>query len=122
MGYDFLRDGKYEAAEAQFKIALKRDTFNPFALNNLAAVAFQKGEIRNAIGYLADALKYSDRYLNKVEQTCFVGGMCNAVKPIKEVGPTSVITPIIKENKAKLEEALAKSPLPPKPSTPPPMK
>jgi tetratricopeptide (TPR) repeat protein len=119
--YDFIQAGKYDAAEEQLKIALQKDTFNPFALNNLAAITFQKGKIKEAIAYLADALKDSDKYYDKVEQTCFVGGMCNAVKPIGTVGTTSTITPIIKDNKAKLEKKLAESPLPPTPSTPPAM-
>uniref|UniRef100_A0A7V4G910 Tetratricopeptide repeat protein n=1 Tax=Desulfobacca acetoxidans TaxID=60893 RepID=A0A7V4G910_9BACT len=119
--YDFIQAGKYDAAEEQLKIVLKKDTFNPFALNNLAAIAFQKGQIKEAIAYLADALKDSDKYLDKVQETCFVGGMCNAVKPVGAVGATSSITPIIKDNKAKLEKKLAESPLPPTPSTPPAM-
>ena len=40
-GYDLMRAGKYEAAESEFKTALSRDRYNPFALNNLTAIRTQ---------------------------------------------------------------------------------
>lgn len=122
MGYDLMRDGKYEAAEAQFKLALKADSFNSFALNNLAALEEKKGKLKDAMAYLTGAGKYADRYLNQVEQTCFVGGLCAAVKPIKKTGTESTIAPIIAENMKKLKAKVAATPTKPVPSTPPKMK
>jgi tetratricopeptide (TPR) repeat protein len=121
-GYDLLRDGKYEAAEYQFADALKRDRFNPFALNNLAVLQERNGKFKDALAYLTDAKAHAAEYLDQVEQTCFVGGLCNAVKPVGRVGTTSAIAPIVDENYNKLQDKIAKTPVPPTPSTPPAMK
>lgn len=121
-GYDMLREGKYEAAEFQFKTALSRDTRNPFALNNLAAIEEKKGKLKDAVAYLEGATMYAKDYLDKVEQTCFVGGLCNAVKPVQILGTESAIAPIVAENLKKLKEKVAATPMPPEPSTPPKMK
>jgi len=122
LGFDMMRDGKYDAAEVQFKKALKADRYNPFALNNLAALAERKGKLKDALAYLTDASEYADRYVNKVQQTCFVGGLCAAVKPIKQGGEKSTIAPIIAENMKKLQAKIAATPTAPQPSTPPKMK
>jgi tetratricopeptide (TPR) repeat protein len=121
-GYDLLRDGKYEAAEYQFADALKRDRYNPFALNNLAVLQERNGKMKDALAYLTDAKAHAPEYFEQVEQTCFVGGLCNAVKPVRKLGATSVIAPIVDENYNKLQEKMAKTPTAPEPSTPPPMK
>jgi tetratricopeptide (TPR) repeat protein len=121
-GYDFMRAGKYDAAQDQFKTALDRDRFNPFALNNLAALAEKQGKMKDAMAFLMDAQKYAPKYLDKVEQTCFVGGLCAGVKPLKEVGPTSSIATVIAENIQKLQAKMAQTPTAPEPSTPPKMK
>lgn len=121
MGYDFMRAGKYEAAQEQFHIALKRDRFNPFALNNLAAIAAQQGKYKDALSYLTDASKYANDYKHKYQQVCFTGGLCTGVKPIKEVGNESVIAKVIAENMTKLKAKMAAHPSPPVPSSPPPM-
>lgn len=121
-GYDLLRDGKYEAAEYQFKDALSRDRYNPFALNNLAALQERNGKLKDALAYLTDAKEHASEYLEQVEQTCFVGGLCNAAKPVRKLGPSSAIAPIIDENYNKLQEKIAKTPMAPEPSTPPTMK
>lgn len=121
-GYDFMRAGKYKAAQNQFHIALKRDRFNPFALNNLAAIAAQEGKLKDAMAYLTDASKYAKDYKQKYQQVCFTGGLCTGVKPVKAMGNESMIAKVIAENMAKLKAKIAAHPSPPVPSTPPPMK
>ena len=117
-GYALLMDGKYEAAAAQFEKATKIDNTNPFALNNLAAIESQKGNYKEAMALLEQAAASAPKYKQKVSQTCFVAGLCNAVKPQKELGATSTIAPIIQENIAKLKPKLeampAESTTPPK--------
>lgn len=120
-GYDFVRAGNYEAAAQQFKEAIQKDTNNPFALNNLAAIEAQKGKLKEALAYLEQATLKADAYKDKVEQTCFVAGLCNAVKPVKAVGETSAIAPIIQDNIAKVKAKMAAAPAPPQPSVPPRM-
>ena len=120
-GYAFMRAGKYKAAQDQFHIALKRDRFNPFALNNLAAIATQEGKYKDAMSYLTDASKYAKDYKFKIQQVCFTKGLCTGVKPIKKVGNESVIAKVIAENMAKLKAKIAAHPSPPVPSTPPKM-
>lgn len=102
-GYDFMRAAKYEAAEYEFKDALKKDRYNPFALNNLAALEEKKGKLKDALAYLTDANEHAKEYFNKVEQTCFIDGICAAVKPLKTIGTESTIAPIIQENMTKLQ-------------------
>jgi len=119
VGYQLIRDGKFEAAAFEFKKATEKDMNNPFALNNLAAIESQKGNLKEAMALLQQATLKANDYKDKVEQTCFVAGLCNAVKPTKEAGPTSTIAPIIQENIAKLKAKMAASPAPPQPSTPP---
>jgi len=121
-GYDLLREGKYEAAEYEFKDALSRDRYNPFALNNLAVLQERDGKLKDALAYLTDAKEHAAEYLEQVDQTCFVGGLCDAVKPVRKLGPTSAIAPIVNENYQKLQEKIAKAHMAPEPSTPPPMK
>ena len=118
-GYDLLREGKYAAAQSAFETALKRDRYNPFALNNLAALKEQQGHLQEAMSFLVDAQANAKDYHDKVEQTCFVGGLCAGVKPVKMVGPASTIAGVIAENIKRLQEKLAKKPLPLEPSTPP---
>jgi Flp pilus assembly protein TadD len=121
-GYDLMRQGKYDAAEFEFKTVLKRDRYNPFALNNLAALEENKGHLKDAMAYLTDAQTHAAEYYNKVEQTCFVGGLCAAIKPKKDVGQTSTVAPVIAENMKKLQAKMAATPSKPEPSTPPKMK
>jgi tetratricopeptide (TPR) repeat protein len=118
-GYDLIMDGKYDAAAAEFLKATQKDKNNPFALNNLAAIEAQKGNYKTAMALLQQALPQAANYKDKVAQTCFVAGLCNAVKPTKEMGATSTIAPIIQENIAKLQPKLEA--MPPKPAEPPPM-
>jgi Flp pilus assembly protein TadD len=120
-GYEFLRDGSYEAAEAQFKTALERDRFNPFALNNLATLEERKGNLKEAMAFLTDAGTHADQYYEKIEETCFVDGLCVAVKPVRDLGQTSAIAPIIADNMAKLKAKVEATPTPPEPSKPPKM-
>jgi tetratricopeptide (TPR) repeat protein len=118
-GVDLLMEGKYDLAGMQFEMATKKDNTNPFALNNLAAIEAQKGNYKGAMALLQQATMKADKYKQKVAQTCFVAGLCNAVKPTKELGPTSSIAPIIQENIAKLKPKLEA--MPPKGATPPKM-
>ncbi len=118
LGYDFMRDGKYDAAEDQFKTALKADRYNSFALNNLAALEERKGNMKDAKAYLTDAGEYADRYLDKVQQTCFVGGLCAGVKPVRELGTESAIAKVVAENMSKLEAKMEAEPGKPEPSAP----
>ena len=105
-----MREGKYEAAEYQFADALKRDRYNPFALNNLAVLQERNGKLKDAMSYLTDAKEHAAEYFEQVEQTCFVSGLCNAVKPVRKLGTTSAIAPIIDENYQKLQEKITKTP------------
>jgi tetratricopeptide (TPR) repeat protein len=118
-GYDLLAAGKYEAAAVQFEKVTKIDNTNPFALNNLAAIQEQKGHLREAMALLQQATMKADMYKQQVAQTCFVAGLCTAVKPKKEMGATSTIAPIIHANIAKLQPKI--DALPPQSSSPPPM-
>jgi tetratricopeptide (TPR) repeat protein len=120
-GYDFIREGKYEAAKDQFAIAVKADRHNPFALNNMAVLEEREGKLNDALANLKDATIFADQYLDKVTQTCFAGGGCLAVKPLREKGETSSIAPIIQENIAKLEAKIKATGTAPPPGSPPPM-
>lgn len=120
-GYDLMREGKYEAAEYQFNAALKADASNPFALNNLAALEEKKGRYKDAMAYLTGASKYADRYLDKIEQTCFIGGLCAGVKPVQQMGTESAIAKVVGENLDKLKAKMEAMPAKPEPSKPPKM-
>jgi Flp pilus assembly protein TadD len=120
-GFDLMRAGKYQAAQFEFKKALKMDRYNPFALNNLAALSAHQGHLKEAMAFLTDAGKYAKDYHNKFQQVCFTEGLCTAVKPVKAMGTESVIAKVIAENMAKLKAKMAAHPSPPVPSTPPAM-
>jgi tetratricopeptide (TPR) repeat protein len=120
-GYDLVRDGNYEAARDQFATAVKRDPFNPFALNNLAVLDEKDGKLNDALAHLKDATTHADEYKDKVAQTCFVGGGCMAVKPTRTAGETSTIAPIILENIQKLEAKKAATGTPSPAGSPPPI-
>jgi len=121
-GYDFMRDGKAEAAEFEFQSVLKRDRYNPFALNNLAAIAVQKGKLKEGMAFLVDAQTNAKDYLDKFQEVCFTEGLCTGVKPIKVMGTESAIAKVIQDNMAKLKAKMDASPAPAVPSSPPPMK
>lgn len=118
-GYDLMRAGNYAAAQYEFETALKRDRYNPFALNNLAVLKEQQGKVQEALAYLVDAQANARDYHDQVEQTCFARGLCAGIKPVKIVGPTSTIAAVIAGNLQRLQDKLAKNPLPPEPATPP---
>ena len=120
-GYDFVREGNYEAAKAQFAIAVKADRHNPFALNNMAVLQEREGKLNDALATLKDATTEAGAYFDKVTQTCFAGGGCLAVKPLQELGEQSSIAPIIQENIAKLQAKIAATGTAPPPGTAPPM-
>jgi tetratricopeptide (TPR) repeat protein len=120
-GYNFVRQGKYAAAKNQFEKAVKADRYNPFALNNMAVLEERAGHLNAALANLKDATTYADKYLDKVSQTCFAGGGCLAVRPLREKGSASSIAPIIQENIKKLEAKIKATGHKPPPVTPPPM-
>ncbi|MCX5893111.1 MAG: hypothetical protein NTW80_09100 [Deltaproteobacteria bacterium] len=120
-GYDLIRDGKYEAARNEFAKAVKLDSFNPFALNNLAVLDEKDGKLNDALAHLKDATTHAADYKDKTPQTCFVGGGCMAVKPVRAVGETSEISKIIDENIAKLEAKKAATGTPSPAGSPPPI-
>ncbi|HZE21683.1 MAG TPA: tetratricopeptide repeat protein [Desulfobaccales bacterium] len=121
MGYKFIQEGKYAAAKHEFEIAVKRDPGNSFALNNMAVLEERAGHLNDALALLQDATKHANAYLDKVSQTCFVGGGCLAVKPLREKGSKSTIAPIVQENIKKLEAKIAATKHPAPPVTPPKM-
>jgi tetratricopeptide (TPR) repeat protein len=120
-GYDLIRDGKYDAARNEFANAVKIDPFNPFALNNLAVLDERDGKLNDALAHLKDATTHSDDYKDKVAQTCFAGGGCMAVKPVRAAGELSSITPIIQENINKIQAKIAATGTPPPAGSPPPI-
>jgi tetratricopeptide (TPR) repeat protein len=120
-GYDFVREGKYEAAKNEFAKAVKADRFNPFALNNMAVLEEREGKLNDALANLKDATTHAKEYFDKVSQTCFAGGGCLAVKPLREKGAASSIAPIIQENIKKLEAKIKATGHAPPPVSPPPM-
>jgi len=120
-GYTFVREGKYEAARNEFATAAKLDELNPFALNNLAVLDERDGKLNDALAHLKDATIHAAEYKDKVSQTCFVGGGCMAVKPIRKSAANSEILPIIQENITKLEAKIAATQTPPPAVSPPPI-
>ncbi|HEY9074053.1 MAG TPA: hypothetical protein VIN67_07960 [Desulfobaccales bacterium] len=120
-GYDFIREGKYEAAKMEFAKATKLDQFNPFALNNMAVLEEREGKLNDSLANLKDGTLHAAQYLDKTAQTCFAGGGCMAVKPTRELGTTSTILPILNENIQKLEAKIAATGHAPPPVSPPPM-
>ena len=112
-GYDLLGQGNYEAAQKEFRRAAAYDPTNPFALNNLAVLLERDGKLDEALANLKLAMTHADAYKDKTAPTCFVGGLCMAVKPERGLGPASSIAPIIQENIKKLEEKIAQSKTPP---------
>jgi tetratricopeptide (TPR) repeat protein len=116
-----MRDGNYEAAEIEFLEALSKDRNNPFALNNLAAIRAQQGKLKEALAYLTDAETHAKDYLEKLQEVCFKGGLCTAVRPVKVVGNESTIAKVVADNMAYLKAKLAAAPERPRPSTAPPM-
>lgn len=120
-GYDFVREGKYDAAKNEFAKAMKADPNNSFAFNNNAVLLEREGKLNDALALLNRAAKHANEYLDKVTQTCFAGGGCLAVKPVREVGEKSSIAPIIQENIAKLQAKIAATGTPKPAGSPPPM-
>lgn len=120
-GYDLVRDGKYDAAKFEFESAVKKDRYNPFALNNLAVLEERAGRLNDAMAFLKDATTHAADYKDKVVQTCFVGGGCLAVKPVRGAADKSEIAPIIQENISKLEAKMKVQATPASPGSPPPV-
>jgi tetratricopeptide (TPR) repeat protein len=120
-GYDFIREGKYDAAKNEFAKAMKADPNNSFAFNNNAILLEREGKLNDALALLNRASEHANEYLDKVTQTCFAGGGCLAVKPLREVGEKSSIAPIVQENIAKLEAKIKATGTAKPAGSPPPM-
>jgi tetratricopeptide (TPR) repeat protein len=120
-GYDFVREGKYDAAKNEFAKAMKADENNPFAFNNNAVLLEREGKLNDALALLNRASTHANAYFDKVTQTCFAGGGCLAVKPLREAGTKSSIAPIIQENIAKLQAKIKATGHAAPPGSPPPM-
>jgi tetratricopeptide (TPR) repeat protein len=106
-GYDFMSQGKYDLAKAEFEKVIKADRYNPYANNNLAAIAEREGQTQVALGYLNTAMEKVDQYPYRVaSQVCFPGGLCTAVKPLKEYTATTgtSIAAVVGDNIAKLSK------------------
>ncbi len=111
LGYDFMAQGKLDAAQMEFEKVIKLDYYNPYANNNLAVILEKKGQLQDAMTYLNHAEKFADQYYYKVDQVCLVGGLCSAVKPSKTTAEKSTILQVILENKKKLAERWAQLPV-----------
>jgi len=120
-GYTFVREGNYAAAKHEFEIAAKLDELNPFALNDLGVLEERDGKLNDALAHFKDAAIHAAQYRDKVAQTCFVGGSCMAVEPVRKLAANSEILPIIQENIAKLEAKIAATQTPAPAVTPPPI-
>ena len=110
-GYDLMAQGKYDLAKAQFEKVIKTDPYNPFANNNLAAIAEREGQPQVAMGYLKTAAEKVEQYPYRVAtQVCFPGGLCTAVKPAKVYSTTTgtSVAAVIGDNIKKMSEKTKK--------------
>jgi hypothetical protein len=81
----------------------------------------REGKLNDALANLKDGTTYANQYLDKVSQTCFAGGGCLAVKPLRKKGSKSSIAPILQENIKKLEAKIKATKHPAPPVSPPPI-
>ncbi|MDD3580755.1 MAG: tetratricopeptide repeat protein [Desulfobacca sp.] len=109
-GYDFMKEGKYDAAQEQFESVIKADVNNPFANNNLAVIMERQGKMQEALSYLKQGATHAKDYYNQLQQICFPGGLCYAARPVKKLGTESAIAPIISENIKRLEAKMGPKP------------
>ena len=110
-GYDFMAAGQYDLAKKEFETVIKTDRYNPYANNNLAAIAERENQPQVALGYLKTAMEKVAQYPYRVaKQVCFTGGLCTAVKPEKDAaGKTGEsIAAVIGDNIKKLSEKAKK--------------
>ncbi len=80
--YDLLEAGKLDQAQKIFEKILQEHPGEPLALNNLAAVMVKKGEYKQALNYLEQALPRAKGYKVKVNRVCDVNGICLAFRPL----------------------------------------
>jgi tetratricopeptide (TPR) repeat protein len=95
-GYDFVREGNYEAAKNEFNKAVKADRHTPFALNNLAVLDEREGKLNDAFAHLKDATTEADAYFDKVTQI-----LCDdkkALSTIRQHGDNGAIVRVTKDN------------------------
>lgn len=109
-GYDFMKEGKFKAAQFEFEKVTKADPHNPFAYNNMAVIMEKEGKLQEALSYLLQAQTHAAEYYDKVQQTCLVGGLCYAARPIRKVGKESTVAPIIEENIKRVKEKMGPKP------------
>ncbi|MFP3867345.1 MAG: tetratricopeptide repeat protein [Desulfobacteraceae bacterium] len=109
-GYDFMKEGKYDAAQEQFEKVIKADVDNPFANNNLAVIMERQGKMQEALSYLKQGATHAEDYYEQLQQICFPGGLCYAARPVKKLGTESSIAPIIAENILRLETKMGPKP------------
>ncbi|RLA87728.1 MAG: hypothetical protein DRG58_10025, partial [Deltaproteobacteria bacterium] len=109
-GYAFMQGGRYDAAQLEFEKVIKAEVHNPFANNNLAVIMERQGKMPEALAYLKQGAVHAEDYYNQLQQICFPGGLCHAVRPIKELGQKSAVAPIIRENINRLEAQIASQP------------
>lgn len=109
-GYDFMKAGKYDAAQMEFQKVTKVDPYNPFANNNLAVIMEKRGKLQEAMSDLKNGLTHAKEYYDKLQQICFPGGLCYAVRPVRKLGKESSIAPIIAENIKRLKTKMGPKP------------
>jgi tetratricopeptide (TPR) repeat protein len=108
-GYGLMADGKYELAKKEFEKVIQSDPDNPYANNNLAAIAEREGKLKQALGYLNAAAAKADQYPYKIsKQVCFPAGLCTAIKPEREYTTTTgtSIAAVIGDNISKLQKKM----------------
>ena len=110
-GYDFMAAGQYDFAKKEFEKVIQADRYNPYANNNLAAIAEREGQPQVALGYLKTAMEKVAQYPYKVgKQVCFTGGLCTAVKPERDAAAKTgeSIAAVIGDNIKKLSQKATK--------------
>ncbi|MEW6388053.1 MAG: hypothetical protein AB1491_11105 [Thermodesulfobacteriota bacterium] len=110
-GYDFMAAGQYDLAKKEFEKVIKADRYNPYANNNLAAIAEREGQPQVALGYLKAAMEKVTQYPYKVgKQVCFTGGLCTAVKPERDAASKTgeSIAAVIGDNIKKMSQKAKK--------------
>ena len=105
--YDLLEAGKIDEAQAIYEQILKQDPTNPLALNNLAAIMFNKGKYEEALAHLNRALPRAKGYRVMVNRVCDVGGACMAFRPPDPVYGDMELEPLIRGNLAVIKAAQA---------------
>jgi tetratricopeptide (TPR) repeat protein len=96
--YDLLEAGKADEARKIYQQVLQKDPGNPLALNNLGAVMVKKGNYKEALASLEQALVRAKGYKVMVNKVCEVKGICLAFRPLGEVYGNQELEPLIRLN------------------------